>query len=98
MRNLAKGRLNNLARQLFMGMNNSTNLPILSTKSRKFASITALITSGEFEQLKNFLENCQQNSSISFADLEREILQITSYAGFANAYTAMKICRQVYKC
>ena len=37
MRNLAKGRLNNLARQLFMGMNNSTNLPILSTKSRKFA-------------------------------------------------------------
>ena len=95
---LAKNKANNTARQLFIGINNTSDtISTLDHKSRKVASITALITSGEFDQLKSFLENCKKSSTISVKDIEETIIHLITYAGFPKAYTALRICKEVFR-
>ena len=95
---LIKDKLSNTARQLFIGINNTDGtISTLDHKSRKIASITALITSGEFDQLKSLLENCKKTAVISAKDIEETIIHLITYAGFPKAYTALRICKEVFR-
>ena len=95
---LANNKLSNTAWQLFIGINKAEDsISTLDLKSRKIASITALITSGEFDQLKSLLENCKNTTAISYKDIEETIIHLINYAGFPKAYTALRICREVFR-
>nr|WP_294692183.1 carboxymuconolactone decarboxylase family protein [uncultured Friedmanniella sp.] len=71
------------------------NRPELSARDRSLVTVTALIASGDADQLPYHLGRALDNG-VTETELVEAITQLAFYAGWPKAMTAVTIARQVF--
>lgn len=67
----------------------------LSPKTRSIITITALISGGNFEQLKYHIQKGRENG-ISKEEIAEIITHIAFYAGWPKAWSAFNVAKEIY--
>jgi len=67
----------------------------LSLHDRSMITIASLMTSGSFPQLKAHLQMGKQNG-LTKAEVVEEITHLAFYAGWAKAWSAMGLAKEVF--
>lgn len=67
----------------------------LAKRDRSLVTISSLITSGSFEQLRGHLQIGRQNG-LSQEELIETIIHLAFYAGWPRAMSAIQVAREVF--
>ena len=67
----------------------------LSQRDRSFATVTALISMGAFEQLPYHMQKAKENG-ISQAEISTLITHLAFYVGWPKAWSAFNIAKDIY--
>lgn len=68
----------------------------LSLRDRSFATITALISVGAFEQLNYHMQKAKENG-ISKEEMSALITHLAFYVGWPKAWSAFNIAKKIYQ-
>ncbi|APT14947.1 carboxymuconolactone decarboxylase family protein [Lactobacillus jensenii] len=68
----------------------------LSQRDRSFATVTALISMGAFEQLNYHMQKAKENG-ISKEEMSTLITHIAFYVGWPKAWSAFNIAKKIYQ-
>ncbi|MCF1783241.1 carboxymuconolactone decarboxylase family protein [Lactobacillus mulieris] len=67
----------------------------LSQRDRSFATVTALISMGAFEQLSYHMQKAKENG-ITQAEISALITHLAFYVGWPKAWSAFNIAKKIY--
>lgn len=67
----------------------------LSPRDRSLITVTSLITSGMFEQLKYHMGKAKENG-ITKEEIAEVITHLSFYAGWPKAWSAFNIAKEIY--
>ena len=95
----AMARISPTIKELFLkfGVAKVYTRPGLEDKNRKIATISSLITNGDFSQLKWHIKSCLESKVLSKLEIEETIIHLIIYAGFPKSFTAMRVANEVFK-
>ena len=68
----------------------------LSARDRSLITVAALISGGNFEQLKFHLQKAKENG-ITQKEIAEIITHLAFYAGFPKAWSAFNLAKEIYK-
>lgn len=68
----------------------------LSPRDRSLITIAALMTNGDYEQLKYHLQHGKDNG-ITKGEIVETVTQLAFYVGWPKAWTVLKMAKEIWK-